>query len=468
MTRVSRILALAMFGSVFFCPPSTRATEERKDKVFGELRPDTALVYLIRKGMFAGGARTQFVYANDQLLAVLDSGTYSFVHVDPGRYLFWTNWTKNRREVDLIPGRVFYLTTFPRFELLSEVEGEALLGEVKAYAIPKDKELRTAEKLLLERYPRALDREERMGKAEIASVPARVRPENPEGLVEVPAYSELTLELLENVTSYLNPTGDRIWLSVSSDLEVGGMVVVKAGTRLEATVRHAAKGESGGVGGNFDIVAPSVLASDGSSIPLLGRLESTGKDRTKASTGALIGTAFATALATGGVGAVGIAFVRGREAFLMAGEEYKAWTGDSHWVNRAGGPALPSLPEASGETVPKNVTAQVLDEVRFVPRKRRRPTDLQIALQSSLALQKVFLTAVGEFVLDEPIAPQMLAMDEERGMWVATFDGWSVVRYTLLVDEETVVPVILDGTLADGSTFTAEPRVRIRLKLKEE
>jgi hypothetical protein len=438
-----------------------KAAETTKQKVYGEPSDDKALVYLIRKGRFTGSARTMFVYADQKFLGVLDNGTYTFAYVDPGTHLFWTNWTRLRKEIDFIPGHVYYIEVWQEFDILPSEEGRALVEKVDGYATPRAKELRTAEELIRERYSKALRREEKMDKAEVEVVEARPRPADTTGFLEVGAYTEIPLELMENVTSYLTPTGDAIWFRVSSDVVFEGKVVVAAGTPVRATLRHSAKGEMMGVGGNFDIILPGVQAVDGSLIPLLGRLEATGKERTTAALAAGTATALVTGLATGGVAAIAVFFPRGREAFLLVGEEFKAWTQDNHWVNlRARGvPALEAAPTIGPDS---RLRAESVKKVEFRPQKRRVPTDLDIRLESVERVQTAAIYEIGGWQLPTHLQPHAIV---RRGdSWLASFGGWNFVRYARLEGDETIVPVRLKGTLEDGSLFWADAEVIVTIK----
>lgn len=440
---------------------TAQAAETTKQKVYGEPKDDKALVYLIRKGRFSGSARTMFVYADERFLGVLDNGTYTFAYVDPGTHLFWTNWTRLRKEIDLIPGHVYYIEVWQEFDILPSEEGEALVEKVDAYATPKAKELKTAEDLIRDRYSKALRREERMDKAEVEVVEARQRPADTTGFLELGAYTEIPLELMENVTSYVSPTGDSIWFRVSSDVVSEGKVVVAAGTPARATLRHSAKGAMGGVGGNFDIILPGVQAVDGSLIPLLGRIDATGQRRTATAVAAGTATALVTGLATGGLAAIAVFFPRGREAFLLVGEEFMAWTKDNHWINLASR-GLPALEAAETLGPDSRLKAELLKKVEFRPHKRRLPTDLTIRLESVEIAETAAIYEIGGWQLPTHLKPHAIVRRGNSSL--ASFEGWSFVRYARFEGDETVLPVRLKGTLADGSLFWADAEVIVTVK----
>ncbi len=441
----------------------TAGAEETKNKVYGELKEDQALVYLIRKGRFSGSARTLFVYADKQVVGLLDNGSYTFAYLDPGSYLFWTNWTRIRREVDLVPGRAYYFEIFSKINLLNDTEGRMLVEKVESYATPKPKELRKAEEHIRKRHGKALRREEKMEKAEVLAVAARGRPADPSGYVRLPAYTEINLELMENVTSYLNPTGDAILFRVSSDILIDDRLAIVAGTDVEFTVRHAAKGAMGGVGGDFDLIGPSVLGIDSNPVPILGRIDSTGRRRTAAATAAGVATATATAIATGGLAAIAVFFPRGKEAFLLAGEEFNVWSKEDHWVYVAETSSASAHEAALEETQQVlQLEARVMEPVRFAPHKRQRPGDLQIAFESELEIEVVRVGEIGGWKLPEPLGYRNRILKD--GWVVFVFDGWSVVRYARFTDQETVLAARFQGSLVNGNSFEAEAQIPILLK----
>jgi hypothetical protein len=438
--------------------PSSDAAVMSREKVYGEPSADEALVYLIREGRFAGSARTMFIYADDSFLGVLDSGTYTFAYVEPGTHLLWTNWTRQRREIDLVPGHVYYIEVWNGFDVLDQETGKALIEKVDGYAIPRPKEVATAAEQIRERYGKALRVEGRMEKAEVEDVEAMERPVDSEGLIQIDAYTEIPLELMENVTSYLNPTGDKVWFRVSSDVVVEGQVVIAAGTRVQGTLRHSAKGARSGVGGNFDIVVPAAETVDGSRVPLLGRVDATGKRRTKAAVAVATGTALATGLATGGLVAIAVAFPRGKEAFLLNGEEFDAWTRHDHWI-RIASELAPS--SATAPPAERALRVRPLGAIEFHPQKRRSPSKLRLALEAPSEVESVVIDEINGWQLPMHLEPDEIAQEDDA--LVLSFIGWSFVRYARLDGDDTVVPVKLHGVLSDGDSFVAEAEVTVSL-----
>jgi len=84
---------------------SDAAAGQDEKKPVGEPRSDTALVYMVRLGEFAGSGRTERVFIEDTLVGVLPNRTYTFTHVEPGTHLLWASFHKDPLMVDLAPGR---------------------------------------------------------------------------------------------------------------------------------------------------------------------------------------------------------------------------------------------------------------------------------------------------------------------------------------------------------------------------
>jgi hypothetical protein len=131
------------------------ASIRSEDKVLGERHENQALVYFIREGHYVGKARTMFVYADQEFLGVLENKSYTFSYLDPGEYMLWLNWAKVNNEIEVVAGEVYYFNVWQSFEPVGEEFGRALIDVVKFYVSPEDKEIRTSEKHIQNRYQKA-------------------------------------------------------------------------------------------------------------------------------------------------------------------------------------------------------------------------------------------------------------------------------------------------------------------------
>lgn len=453
----------ALLSVAFLCSGlPVLATKQTKEKVFAEAKPNQALVYVLRKGRFAGGGRTLFVYADDKMLAVLDNGSYAFQYIDPGRYLVWTNWTRMRREVDFVAGKVHYVDPWMPIKVLSEEEGKALLEKIESHATPTEDELRTVAQQLKDRYAKAQRREAKVEKGEFEDVAALPRPVDTSGMLRVPGSTEVSLELMENVTSYMSAVGDPVWFRVSNAVVVEGHAVIAAGTPARGVLRKREKAAMAGAAGSFDIVVPWLEASDGGKVPLLGRLDATGRHRRAAATATMATTAVATTLASGGLFYIGVAFNRGKEAFLLRGEEYHVWTREDHWASRMFETEAPGIVEW-GETSSIKLPARVSRPVEFAPQKHRQLDDISIVVETESELSDVEVFSISGSELLEPVSPKT---SSRVGRTVTlTFGGWDLVRYMSFEDDETRVPIGVRGYTFDKTPFVADGEIAVAVKL---
>ena len=151
--RVAAVL-LACCAALGF-PNTTVAADRSKEKQFAEPMPDRALVYLIREKRFVGGGRTTFVYSDNQFLGTLDNNSYTFVHVPPGKHLFWLNWATVNTEVELEAGKTYYFAIWDSFDALDEASGQAFLKGVTYYGTATPREVEKSAEHIRKRYGKA-------------------------------------------------------------------------------------------------------------------------------------------------------------------------------------------------------------------------------------------------------------------------------------------------------------------------
>jgi len=415
----------------------------RGPQEFGEVKPDKALVYFIRTSRFNGSARTQYLYADQTFLGVIRNASYSFAYVDPGEHLLWTNWTRVTKEVELVAGQTYYVDVWLTIAIVDEARGKALIEEVGDFVTPTEGDLKNAASQIENRYERARKKEARKEKAEVATAaPAVAPPEDTEGMLQVPANTPVTLELLENVCSSLTATGDNVWFKASEDATVEGGLFLKKDTLVKGIVREAVPAQGGGKEGALDIVVPAITAPDGSSLPTVGLILSSGEERGDAS--------FASGAMFGLIGALA---VQGREAFHFAGEKFKVFTRQVTWVRpgeRAGETPPPAEAVTAADLILKG---KVPDPVKFKPRKGKISETVEIDLDSGAEPRELVVFALGGSEIPEPIKP--LEISPHGKSWRCTFKGWDLARYMRDEAGSTEVPVKMRGTLQDGKPFLA-------------
>jgi len=135
------------------------AAEKSPQKVFGEVKPDQALVYVIREGHMLGAALNVFVYADQQFVGALGNNSYTFSYLPPGTHLLWAHplgWTVSNTRVELEAGKVYYFNVWNSFDPLDEVTGPAFLKGIKRYHAPTDDEREKAQWQVEKDYDKAM------------------------------------------------------------------------------------------------------------------------------------------------------------------------------------------------------------------------------------------------------------------------------------------------------------------------
>ncbi len=104
----------------------------------GEVQADTALVYVLRPAK-AGFAVPAYFFVDDAFAGVNRGDSYFFLHVAPGRHLFWGRMENvDAFEAEVEAGKTYYIRqkTIPGLlaariavELLDPAEGEKILAQ---------------------------------------------------------------------------------------------------------------------------------------------------------------------------------------------------------------------------------------------------------------------------------------------------------------------------------------------------
>jgi hypothetical protein len=101
--------------------------------------------------------------------------------------------------------------------------------------------------------------------------------------VKLPAGSAVILRLIETINANEVAAGQQITSQVVQDVTVGNTVLIKAGTVAHAQVTKADKNGILGQAGELIISDFYTTCVDGSRVPLMATLSTTGKDKTSIS-----------------------------------------------------------------------------------------------------------------------------------------------------------------------------------------
>jgi hypothetical protein len=427
---------------VLLVSPSDAFAKATETKSYGEIEPDKALLYAIRpKGARGGNSVAMDLFADTTFLLRLRGNSYGFVQLEPGRHKIWG--IGGFDEIEFVPGAAFYLMTGDRgTALLTEDEGRALVETVRYY-MPPDPEVEAMRAIKEEKAAKQLPRFERIVKKHqqrvgVAPSSALEKPDDTDGLLHVPVYSPIELELMETVSSYLSTLGEEVWLRVREDALVDGAIWLPAGTPVKGTIAEIHKARRGGGSGGFEIVIPSVVTGNGEKIPLVGQMIDTGRDRLSAASRAAV---------AGGL--FGAALVKGREAFELCGERWRVWTRADAWIKHPEtGATAAALVKIDA---PRTVTVRSEEDLSFNLEKHREAHDITVTIETEEAIASLVLEVVGDWHVPKP--PSAFRIERGTTTSAAIFDGWSLVRHLRHGTEP--IPVRFSGTTADGESLVA-------------
>jgi hypothetical protein len=397
----------ALFSSVIIfvlsLPLSVAGSTIQKTKQWGEPRPDKALVYAVRESAIVGRAVGMFVFADEQLIAFLRNGTYSFAYIDPGQHMIWGD-TDSALDIHLVAGETYYISAHVAgpITLLTEGDGKAAIDGVGAYIQNDATDVENGAKRVARRYEKVRKREARKEKPAVEQLPADTAAPATEGSLKLAANTKLSIELMENLSSALNTAGQTVWLRVAEDVASDGKVVIPRGTPVKAMLRQVQHGSSHGAPGTFNATFVSIDLDATHRIPVVGEVSSSGRQRTA---GAVSG------------GLMGL-LIMGTEAFEAAGSHYPAWIRDNTWLE-----ATSATPAAA--SAPATTAAPV--EISFGANTRSELPPVRLSFPCAAEVPVVQLVSIGDWALSEPVKSLTAAREGEA--CIADFDGWSLLRH---------------------------------------
>ena len=153
--KVNLPVARALLSLVLFLP-GFPADGARKvgNIVWRPIDEKKALVYVIREWAFGGGARTVFLYIDDQFAVTLDNGTYTAFYAEPGNHglrLLSALLPQKILSVHLEAGKEYFMLCNYRkgeLTLLDLDSGRQMAQKVKSYVEPSEEEIREIKEAL--------------------------------------------------------------------------------------------------------------------------------------------------------------------------------------------------------------------------------------------------------------------------------------------------------------------------------
>ena len=429
---------------------STASGSKQGEKVYGEVRPDAALVYI------CGGVKDSFFY-DDQFFINM-SGYHAcctFTHLFPGTHVLWDRYGRSWL-FDFAPGQTYYLgntletkglgSPFRLF-VLSDAEGQAKITKAKQFVEPTEKERSKAASTIAKKWPlikKKLESRIALATGQVLYVP----PASTDNMIKVPMGTVLTVELMENLNSGLNKAGDDVWFRTTDDVRVDDNLFVRAGTRVKALVRETEKTSRFLGTGRLDVTILSVPAADGTVCPLIGQVSAIGAYHQ--SIAFTLGAVVASGLVVG-------ALTKGVVSLVPSGELFRAFTKRDIWIKPAQGTGEKNSATRKSDQV---VKAHAAREVIFNVGKGECPETVGVIFEDSrdIALAE-FIEVAGDQIA-RPIRATSLTRGKEG--WIAEYGGWDLCRFLRLGDAGTRLAFRLTAT--DGTVVIAEGVVSMTLK----
>ncbi len=253
------------------------------------------------------------------------------------------------------------------------------------------------------------------------------------------------LELIHHINSKYSPVGTKVWLRVAEDVIQDGQVVIAEGAWAEGVIQSAEKSKSLGRAGAMSFELRTVAAIDGSSLPLDGTAGASGRQRTGATVGMIVG-----------FGVLGL-FSKGRMAYAIKGTLYTGYIAADRTVSLG---TRSSDVESDVEVVTANASIKPPRyELKIEKGKKLKPIEITVAMPAGVTARKMALAAIDRLNLPEPVEPISSGGGSQYRM---ILDGWSVVQFCGGGRSELVV----QGEATDGRLLEAAVSLDLLVKKK--
>jgi hypothetical protein len=312
--------------------------------------------------------------------------------------------------------------------------------------------------------------EEHVSLAPAADVPPCAPPSIREGELLLPAGTAIPLRLEENATSFHTSVGDSLPFGVAEDVRAGETIVVPRGLPVEGFVSNAKPGSSDRTAGVLGVEIRRLDLPDGRTVPLKGILASVASPRGAQQIlvglpenwkttpwAAEQGSPSFVPLVISLFALVSAQTLQGGEAWLLQGMIAAAQVRCDTAVLEAAPPA-----SKAPEPQPAGSALTASGEPIVVPLNGRLTGEWRVQLETSTRPRQVRIASIASRPPPHVIGSSRIA-SRGSGQEVR-FPAWSIVRFAALDPSAPVaVPVVLEGILADGSSFFSELTVSIQL-----
>ncbi|PIE91064.1 MAG: hypothetical protein CR997_02790 [Acidobacteria bacterium] len=258
--------------------------------------------------------------------------------------------------------------------------------------------------------------------------------------IKVPGGTFVTVELMENINSKLNQTGDRVYCQVVEDVVVDDHVVIEAGALAVGHVKDLKRSAAVGRSGSLKFIIKHVEAVDGQKIRIIRDSLST-EGRTRG------GAVVAHSIMWGPLGLL----AKGRQANALKGTEYELETRSDVIIDVS-------------KTKKKSEPQEWENTFQAYSKKKRNMVNLakgkskekfEIVVEGIDLRSEFEIVKINQFTLPEP-----LKVAFKRGDTIG-FDWWSVFKFCVPTKNE----IFLKATQPDGTVRFASFTFSSRWKL---
>ncbi len=262
----------------------------------------------------------------------------------------------------------------------------------------------------------------------------------------LPAGTRVAVELTENVQSAFNTRGEIIYLRVAEELAIDGKTVIPKGAIVEAVVGDVQGTGMVGKSGRISFYPVRILAADGKWLEL--DPTNFGDEGEGAGAGMIV--------------AIGI-FAKGTPGFVSRGTIYHVITRRDKEIELVEMRPPREVPAAdvmfSGHVKP----------VKTVNMKRTNPgRDIELQVDCPPEMESLVPTGAMDievvsfidFVPETSVPSEAVAIDSKKHLLRATFDWWSIIKYS----QPGTTALTVQFELADGRLAQADLTMDSRWK----
>ncbi|MGE5414615.1 MAG: hypothetical protein ACM3NW_10595 [Syntrophomonadaceae bacterium] len=471
----SRFAALAFLApflaagcSVSCSVPIHKETHATASQPTSSRPPGTAAVYLYALPGTVAPDGAVWILEGSVLVAALESNAYSVAYLSPGEH--WLRSWRTTVPPENYEREVFDFSAGHDSWVRLEKDGSLTLAANGDELVRLRKEgpglaERTVSRQLREIAARTVS-EFPTGAGEAAARETTDISTADSNAVRVPSGTAIPLRLVENLNSFNTRPGEPVFFAVPEDVRVEDIVVVPRNLLVEGIVQQAVRPGQGGIPGFVNVRVLRLVLPSGDVVPLHGYLDTAGRPSGAVQTLGSIGNAGVNeAINNSNPYALGVALlmllamaaVRGHDAWVGAGTTVTALVPRDTAVTISG----PAGGEEPLEAPPQEpVVASSMGAI-VVPNSGRVTGEWCVRLELAAAPSEVWITSAADLSPPRDVPAKQIV---SHGTWQeAHFPAWPVARFALLGPfGPAVVPVVLEGRLADGTPFATTMEATVR------